>query len=176
MVWSAPPSFKGNDRRVTKKGGETYRRWSEPPKFHGETKGWFPKGWFWRMFPRNENRNEGTFGCSPERRTGTRVHSDVPPERKPERGYIRQNHPFRKPPFYLLVKSGVGRRGHPGLFRFVPFSADLFRFALLAFRNTPICSHLFRWSGMHRDWPFLEIIAVKIRKPLNHVTVIAENY
>ena len=25
------------------------------------TKGWFPKGWFWRMFPRNENRNEGTF-------------------------------------------------------------------------------------------------------------------
>ena len=26
------------------------------------------------MFPRNENRNEGT--------------SDVPPERKPERGYI----------------------------------------------------------------------------------------
>ena len=27
----------------------------------GLTKGWFPKGWFWRMFPRNENRNEGTF-------------------------------------------------------------------------------------------------------------------
>ena len=25
------------------------------------TKGWFPKGWFRRMFPRNENRNEGTF-------------------------------------------------------------------------------------------------------------------
>ena len=24
------------------------------------TKGWFPKGWFRRMFPRNENRNEGT--------------------------------------------------------------------------------------------------------------------
>ena len=27
----------------------------------GFAKGWFPKGWFWRMFPRNENRNEGTF-------------------------------------------------------------------------------------------------------------------
>ena len=27
----------------------------------GNLKGWFPKGWFWRMFPRNENRNEGTF-------------------------------------------------------------------------------------------------------------------
>ena len=27
----------------------------------GMAKGWFPKGWFWRMFPRNENRNEGTF-------------------------------------------------------------------------------------------------------------------
>ena len=41
----------------------------------GLTKGWFPKGWFWRMFARNENQNEGTFACSPER--------------KPERGYVR---------------------------------------------------------------------------------------
>ena len=31
------------------------------------------------------------------------VSADVPPERKPERGYIRQNHPFTKPPFYLPV-------------------------------------------------------------------------
>ena len=37
------------------------------------------------MFPQNENWNEGTFGCSPRR--------------KPERGYVRQNHPFTKPPF-----------------------------------------------------------------------------
>ena len=59
----------------------------------------FQKGGFWRMFPRNENRNEGTFGCSPGTKTGTRVHSHVPPERKPERGYVRQNHPFTKPPF-----------------------------------------------------------------------------
>ena len=29
--------------------------------YRGLTKGWFPKGWFWRMFPRNENRNKGTF-------------------------------------------------------------------------------------------------------------------
>ena len=27
----------------------------------GFAKGWFPKWWFRRMFPRNENRNEGTF-------------------------------------------------------------------------------------------------------------------
>ena len=33
------------------------------------------------------------------------VSADVPPERKPERGYVRQNHPFRKPPFYLPVIS-----------------------------------------------------------------------
>ena len=26
--------------------------------------------------------------------SGARVHSDVPPERKPERAYIRQNHPY----------------------------------------------------------------------------------
>ena len=32
----------------------------------------------------------GGFGaCSPGTKTGTRVHSDVPPERKPERGYVR---------------------------------------------------------------------------------------
>ena len=27
------------------------------------------------------------------------VSADVPPERKPERGYVRQNRPFTKPPF-----------------------------------------------------------------------------
>ena len=31
------------------------------------------------------------------------VSADVPPERKPERGYVRQNHPFTKPPFCLPV-------------------------------------------------------------------------
>ena len=56
---------------------------------------------FWRiprMFPRNENRNEGTFGCSP----GTKNRM-FPRNEKPERGYLRQNHPFTKPPFYLPV-------------------------------------------------------------------------
>ena len=31
------------------------------------------------------------------------VSADVPPERKPERGHVRQNHPFTKPPLYLPV-------------------------------------------------------------------------
>ena len=44
-----------------------------------------------RMFPRNANLL-----------TGTRVRSLDPPERKPERGHVRQNHPFTKPPFCLL--------------------------------------------------------------------------
>ena len=44
------------------------------------------------MFPRNGNRNEGTFGYSPGTKTGTRVRSHVPPERKPERGHVRQPH------------------------------------------------------------------------------------
>ena len=61
------------------------------------------------MFPRNENRNEGTFGCSPGTKTGTktgtRVRSHVLPERKPEGGHIRQNPPFTKLPFYLPVKN-----------------------------------------------------------------------
>ena len=32
-----------------------------------------------RMFPRNENRNEGTFACSPGTKTGTRADSPKPP-------------------------------------------------------------------------------------------------
>ena len=46
------------------------------------------------MFPRNENRNEGAFGCSPGTKTGTRVRSHVPPEQKKTR--VRSP----KPPFY----------------------------------------------------------------------------
>ena len=61
------------------------------PHYRGLTKGGFPKGWFGRMFPRNkpdevhsdvprnENRNEGTFACSPGTKTGTRVHSPKSP-------------------------------------------------------------------------------------------------
>ena len=46
--------------------------------FSGVRKGWFPKGCCWRMFPGTKNRNEGTFGCSPAPKPGTREHSDVP--------------------------------------------------------------------------------------------------
>ena len=62
----------------------------------------------------------GFGGCSPGTKTGTRVHSDVPPvpgpktrtrvrshvtpERKPERAYVRQNHPYTKPPLDLPVR------------------------------------------------------------------------
>ena len=72
------------------------------------------------MFPRNENRNKGTFAKTTlletalylpmtlfgvDKRVVSKrvVSADVPPERKPERGYVRQNHPFTKPPFYLPV-------------------------------------------------------------------------
>ena len=62
-------------------------------KNRGLTKGWFskrvvladvpperkPERGYIRMFPRNENRNEGTFACSPGTKTGTRVHSPKPP-------------------------------------------------------------------------------------------------
>ena len=42
-------------------------------------------------------------GCSPGTRTRTRVRSHVPPERKRERGYSRQNHPSTRPPSCLPV-------------------------------------------------------------------------
>ena len=75
----------------------TSHLWFGP--FVGSQKGGFPKGWFWRMFPRNENWNEGTFGCSPGTKTGTRVSSHVPPERKPEQGHISQTTLLRNRPF-----------------------------------------------------------------------------
>ena len=53
-----------------------------------------PERRYIRMFPRNENRNKGTFGCSPGTKTGTRVRSHVPPERKPERGLHSPKPPF----------------------------------------------------------------------------------
>ena len=49
--------------------------------------------------PIKRSMKRGYIQCSPATKIGTRARSHVPPERKPERGYIRQNHPFTKPPF-----------------------------------------------------------------------------
>ena len=38
-----------------------------------------PERGYVRMFPRKENRNEGTFACFPGMKTGTRAHSPKPP-------------------------------------------------------------------------------------------------
>ena len=38
-----------------------------------------PERGYIRMFTRNENRNEGTFACSPGTKSGTRAHSPKPP-------------------------------------------------------------------------------------------------
>ena len=38
-----------------------------------------PERGYIRMFPRNENRNEGTFACSPGTKTGASVRSPKPP-------------------------------------------------------------------------------------------------
>ena len=74
---------------------------------------YFPEGLNWHnpisLVPKRVVFQKGGFGgCSPGTKTGTRLHSDVPPEpktgtrvhlhvppeREPERGHIRQNHPF----------------------------------------------------------------------------------
>ena len=66
--------------------------------------GWFPKGWFWRMFlgpPKvgTKKRNDGT----KKRNDGTKKRNEgKKTERryqKPEQGHIRQNRPFTKLPF-----------------------------------------------------------------------------
>ena len=74
---------------------------SDTLKFGGSQKGGFQKG--------------GFGGYSPVPKPGTRVQSDVPRYQKPERGHIRQNRPFTKPPFCFLSNSatvGVERLGH----------------------------------------------------------------
>ena len=79
-------------------------------------KGGFQKGGFGGC----SHRNEGTIRMlSRNEKTGTRVRSRVLPERKPERGYIRQNHPFTKPPFHLPVISRNARQA--GHVRMVPY-------------------------------------------------------
>ena len=60
-----------------------------------------------------KNRNEGTFGCS----RGTKNRNEAtfgcsPVPKKPERGHIRQNHPFTKPPFCLLSKMEPSAKGY----------------------------------------------------------------
>ena len=62
-----------------KKGGFQKGGLADVPRERNPERGYI------RMFPRNDNRNEGTLACS----HGT----------KTERGYLRQNQPFTKPPF-----------------------------------------------------------------------------
>ena len=64
-----------------------------PDNYRGLPKGWFskrvvvayvplerkPERGYVRMFPWNENWNEGTFACSPGTKTRTTVHSPEPP-------------------------------------------------------------------------------------------------
>ena len=70
-------------------------------EFWGTQKGGFQKAGFGRCSAGPKTRTRVRSDVPPERTTGTRVGSHVPLERKPERGHIRQNHPFMKPPFYL---------------------------------------------------------------------------
>ena len=49
------------------------------------------------MFPRNEDRNEGTFACSPGTKTGTSVHSPKP---------LLRNRPFVNPRLLSLRQNG----------------------------------------------------------------------
>ena len=70
----------------------------------GFAKGWFPKGRFWRMFPGTKTGTRVHSHVPPVPKSGTRVHSNVPRYQKLERGNIHQNHPFSKPPFCFLSR------------------------------------------------------------------------
>ena len=52
--------------------------------------------------PPERKPERGYIRMFPRTKARTRVRSHVTPERKPERGYICQNHPFTNPPFVSL--------------------------------------------------------------------------
>ena len=90
----------------------------------GFTKGWFPRGWFWRMFLDSKHRNEGiitrrraqepVFLDPKNRNEGTKKRNDSTVQKKrnnstkkPERGCIRQNRPkLQNSPFVSWQKTG----------------------------------------------------------------------
>ena len=65
----------------------------------GFAKGLFPRGWFWRMFPEDQKPERGYKNGTKNRNEGTKNRTTVQTQ---ERGCIRQNHPFTKPPFCFL--------------------------------------------------------------------------
>ena len=83
---------------------------------------------------------------------GEPTHQDQPPPYQRATTTVRK----KRAGTGLVGAPGLGSAegGHPDLFRFVPispFSSDLFRFALLVFGNTPICSDLFRFAPFSSD-------------------------
>ena len=70
----------------------------------GLTNGWFSKRVVLADVPPEQKPERGYIRMFTGTKAGARVHSHFPLEQKPERGYIRQNHPFTKPPFCLPVR------------------------------------------------------------------------
>ena len=67
-----------------------------------------------------------------------RFQPDAPMGNEPFRLKVAHHHSKPQSPRF-----GVGRGGLPRFVPISPFSSDLFRFALLVFENTPMCSDLF---------------------------------
>ena len=88
----------------TPRGPFSYQGVSTRGVRHSPERDGFPKGWFWRMFPRHENRNEGTFACSPGTKTRTRVAIGPAPHRVSRT--LRARNPGR-----VRKESGKSTRG-----------------------------------------------------------------
>ena len=71
---------------------------SLPAYFRGFAKGWFPKGWFWRMFPRHQTAERGYIRMFPRYPKPERGYIQMLPGIKTGTRHIRQNHPFRNRP------------------------------------------------------------------------------
>ena len=94
----------------------------------------------------------GFGGSSPGAKTGTRVHSAVPPKRKPERGYIRQNHAFTKPLDERQITHLICARIKYDLYDFFRgcFGAFYTRKRTGSRPKTPLKSHIGHILGGHR--------------------------
>ena len=150
------------------KSGPLFRKDLVFDVFRRNLKEWFPKGWFWRMFPRNENRNEGTFACSPGNESRNEGMFACSPGTKTRTRAHSPNPPFTKPPFCLLsILNSLNRDmfkplpSHRGLLGWV------FGFVCLRIGTSFYWGMLQRNASMRAHWLDRQIALITYLKHLN---------
>ena len=117
------------------------------------------------MFPgTNKQRKEGTFGCSPAPKDGTKVHSDFLRYQRPERGHICQNRPFTKLPFcFLSIGFGLPREiGKKVVGKVGKMAPKLYLEPIFLLFG---CFFLFPEGGRNLYFPFSFFVPISVLRP-----------